>query len=68
MSCFAVHTLNMAKTFNTKERLVEVLNQDRKELAGEDASTTDLNETPSAAERVAKNLALIRAYKFKKDR
>jgi hypothetical protein len=58
----------MAKTFNTKERLVEVLNQDRKELAGKDASTTDSNETPSSAERVAKNLALIRAYESKKDR
>jgi hypothetical protein len=53
MPRFAVHTF-LAETFTTKGRLVDFLNQDRKEVAGEDASTKDSKETTSLSKRVAR--------------
>ncbi len=57
----------MARIVKTKERLLEVLGRDRKELASShDVQADTSKDEPSSAERVAKNLALIKAYEAKK--
>jgi hypothetical protein len=57
----------MARIVKTKERLLEVLDRDRKELARSlDTQADASKDEPSSAERFAKNLALIQAYEAKK--
>jgi hypothetical protein len=53
----------MAGIINARERLLEVLDKDRKELAGCQSTSKDaVDEVRSSADRVARNMALIRAY------
>ena len=55
----------MARIVKAKDRLIEVLDRDRKELASSQDADVSKDE-PSSAERFAKNLALIQAYEAKK--
>jgi hypothetical protein len=63
------HTFNMARIGNTRERLLEVLDKDRKEIADyQDVRKDGSNEVPSPADRIAKSMALIRAYEARNSR
>jgi len=53
----------MERIGDTRERLLEVLDKDRKEIADyQDAPKDGSNEVPSPADRIAKSMALIRPY------
>ena len=55
----------MAKSATTKDRLADVIRDDREERlkqSGLNASVSSESDQASRAERVAKNLALIRSY------
>jgi hypothetical protein len=57
----------MTRIVKAKDRLLEVLDRDRKELASsQDAPADASKDEPSAAERFTKNLALIQAYEARK--
>jgi hypothetical protein len=58
----------MARNEKTRERLLEVLDKDRKELADyQQALKNSAREELSTADRIAKNMALIRAIEARKN-
>jgi hypothetical protein len=67
------HTLCVARIIETRERLREVLDKDRKELADYQEVRNDtaehdvLDEVPSS-ERFARNMALIRMFESESGR
>lgn len=62
------HNLSMVRIEKTRERLLEVLDKDRKELADyQQALKNSAREELSTADRIAKNMALIRAIEARKN-
>jgi hypothetical protein len=55
------HTLGVARIIETRERLLEVLDKDRKELADYQEAQNTTADEPSS-ERFARNMALIRLF------
>jgi hypothetical protein len=59
------HTLSVARIIETRERLREVLDKDRKELAQEvrnDTAENEVSDEVPSSERFARNMALIRMF------
>jgi hypothetical protein len=61
------HTLCVARIIETRERLREVLDKDRKELADyqearNDTAENDVSDEVPSSERFARNMALIRMF------
>jgi hypothetical protein len=61
------HTLNVARIIETRERLREVLDKDRKELADyqeapNDTVENDVSGDVPSSVRFARNMALIRMF------
>ena len=55
--------MSMPRNDRTKEGLLEVLEQDRKALVdSSDQTDASVKDASTLADRVAKNIALIRAY------